>query len=162
MVSSTISFKPILTRSPALFAIGFVLHKKTIPLTYIFSALIGMMLIWTSPKSALVFVGLSFPFMTLSTQAIGDTVTRVLKNGKPNVVRWCGLSRDTLSCHSRCSHRIACHQPTLCPNSKCITFWPKRRKNIYSSHLIAYSLTKISNATDYFTTRRWRVSYLPI
>ena len=92
-----ISFKPILYALSALFAIGFILHKKTIPLTYIFSALIGMMLIWTSPKSALVFVGLSFPFMTLSIQAIGDTVTRALKNGKPTVVRWCGLSVEILS-----------------------------------------------------------------
>ena len=92
-----LSFKPILYALSALFAIGFVLHKKTILLTYMLSALIGMMLIWTSPKSALVFVALSFPFMTLCTQAIGDAVAKAVKNVKPDAVRWCTLSVQILS-----------------------------------------------------------------
>ena len=92
-----LSFQPVVLFLSILFATGFVLHKKSIPLTYLFSALIGIMLIWTSPKSALVFVGLSFPFMVLAIQAIGDAVVKLLKNIKPEALRWCTFSVQLIS-----------------------------------------------------------------
>ncbi|MFL2876291.1 MAG: tetratricopeptide repeat protein [Pontiellaceae bacterium] len=72
------SVKPILLFVIILSAAGLVTLKKNLPLYHTILAVLGIALLWTSPKMSLQFVALGYPFLVLSIQSVGVYAVKLL------------------------------------------------------------------------------------
>ena len=74
------SVKPILIFVIVLCAAGLITLKKNLPLYHTIMAVIGISLLWTSPKMSLQFVALGYPFLVLSIQSVSVYIDKLLQS----------------------------------------------------------------------------------
>ena len=70
--------KPLLIFIIIIGAIGLLTYKKKLPVYVTTCAVIGVALLWTSPKMSLQFVALAYPFVVLSIQSVCDYADQLL------------------------------------------------------------------------------------
>lgn len=74
------ALKPLILFTLVLGAGGLITLKKKLPLMLTSTAIYGAFLVWTTPRMAMLFAVLSFPFIVLSLTAISDYVHGSLEN----------------------------------------------------------------------------------
>jgi hypothetical protein len=75
------SVKPMLLFVIVLSAAGLITLKKNLPKYHTILTVIGISLLWTSPKMSLQFVALAYPFLVLSIQSVSVYIGKSLQSG---------------------------------------------------------------------------------
>ena len=75
------SVKPMFLFVIVLNAAGLITLKKNLPLYHTILAVLGISLLWTSPKMSLQFVALGYPFLVLSIQSVSVYIAKLFQSG---------------------------------------------------------------------------------
>lgn len=74
------TMKPLILFTMTLGAAGLITLKKKLPIVLTTLAMFGAFLVWTSPRAAMLFSVLAFPFMVLSITAVSNQISSSLKS----------------------------------------------------------------------------------
>ncbi|HEY5653628.1 MAG TPA: hypothetical protein VIR63_04590 [Pontiella sp.] len=74
------AIKPLIMLTIILGSCGVITLKKRLPIMLTATAVYGGLLVWTSPRSAILFVAMAFPLIVLSLTAISEYIQDSLKN----------------------------------------------------------------------------------